>query len=405
MFKRENKSVLCVLSRLFIFGILIISISSVQSHANDENSYRDVMVSMAKWLYGVDRNPEDYKKMEPIVEEFFENARQAGFYPGEIVQSVFEHTYDPKFRPQVDHVELSQMNVEIHEAFQRLSQGVLDYQRTSYKSNVDGLDIPAYVFQPLKKRGKRGHPALVWAHGGIAGNFSDLRFPFVRQAVERGYVVVAPEYRGSIGWGADFYNEWDWEHEEGDVASAVDYIKDNLPHVDLERIGMIGWSHGGMITMYQSIYNPELFKCGAASVPVNNLFIEYAYRGPLFNMFLATQERFRGLPHDNFEMFKAASLVYHVDKLTIPLLVHVADNDEDVLWEEGELLVNTLKVKQPDLAEVRVYHDPPGGHGFSLMVDEETMEIKQSKALRDSWNRIWAFLEYHLEPYRDNSVN
>jgi dipeptidyl aminopeptidase/acylaminoacyl peptidase len=313
---------------------------------------------------------------------------------------VLEHTYDPKFRPQLDHDALSQMNAKIHEAFQKMSQGVLDYERTSYKSSVDGLEIPAYVFQPLTKRGERGHAALVWAHGGIAGCFSDLSFPFVRQAVERGYVVVAPEYRGSIGWGADFYNAWDWEYEEDDVASAVNYIKDNLPHVDLKRIGVIGWSHGGMITMYQCIYNPDLFKCGVASVPVNNVFIEYAYRGPLFNLFLATQERFRGLPHDNFEMFKAASMVYHVDKLTVPLLVHVADNDEDVLWEEGELLVNTLKVKKPDLAEVQVYHNPPGGHGFSLMVDEKTMEIKYSKALRDAWNRIWTFLEYHLEPYR-----
>ena len=94
-------------------------------------------------------------------------------------------------------------------------------------------------------------------------------------------------------------------------------------------------------------------------------------------------------------------MVYHVDKLTIPLLVHLADNDEDVLWEEGQLLVNTLEVKKPDLAEVTVYHDPPGGHEFSLMVDEETMEIRYSRALRDAWNRIWTFLEYHLEPYRE----
>ena len=76
-------------------------------------------------------------------------------------------------------------------------KGVVDCQKVTYRSSVGDLDIPAYVFQPLQKRGAKGHAAMVWVHGGVHGNWGITMFPFVREAVERGYVVVAPEYRGS----------------------------------------------------------------------------------------------------------------------------------------------------------------------------------------------------------------
>ena len=67
-----------------------------------------------------------------------------------------------------------------------VTEGVVDYQKITYRSRVGDMDIPAYVYQPLEKRGPGGHPAMVWVHGGVHGNWGTTMWPFVREAVERG---------------------------------------------------------------------------------------------------------------------------------------------------------------------------------------------------------------------------
>src|SRR5437764_1189992 len=63
--------------------------------------------------------------------------------------------------------------------FAARSAGVMDFQRITYKSDVDGLEIPAYVFAPLRKRGAQRHAAMVWVHGFVHGNFNEYFLPFV----------------------------------------------------------------------------------------------------------------------------------------------------------------------------------------------------------------------------------
>src|SRR5258708_35233722 len=88
--------------------------------------------------------------------------------------------------------------------FAARSKGVMDFQVVSYKSDIDGLEIPAYVFAPLIKRGARGHAAMVWVHGYVHGRFQERALPFVKEAVARGYVIVAPQYRCSLGYLTEF---------------------------------------------------------------------------------------------------------------------------------------------------------------------------------------------------------
>ena len=85
--------------------------------------------------------------------------------------------------------------------YPELCKGIIDYKKVSYRSSVGDMDIPAYLFQPVEKRGAKGHAALVWVHGGVHGNWGITMFPFVKEAVARGYVVIAPDYRGSTGYG------------------------------------------------------------------------------------------------------------------------------------------------------------------------------------------------------------
>jgi dipeptidyl aminopeptidase/acylaminoacyl peptidase len=289
--------------------------------------------------------------------------------------------------------------------YEAVSRGVVDFRKVTYRSRVGDLDIPAYVFQPLDKRGARGHAALIWVHGGVHGNWTANYWPFVREAVERGYVVIAPEYRGSTGYGRDFHNAIDYGgYEVDDVVSAYDWMLANLPHVDPQRVGIMGWSHGGYISALAVYNDHHPFQAAVAIVPVTNLVFRLSYKGPGYQRQFATQQRIRGLPFERREIYIERSPVYHVDRLDVPILVHVATNDDDVDFVEAEMMIHALQVKKPDLAETRVYVDPPGGHSFSRMVDMDTLEPIWTPEMRDTWNRTWTFLEWNLRPYFDGVV-
>jgi dipeptidyl aminopeptidase/acylaminoacyl peptidase len=280
------------------------------------------------------------------------------------------------------------------------SPGVMDYRKISYRSRVGDLDVPAYLFQPLQKRGPRGHAALIWVHGGVHGNWGHSAFPFVREAIERGYVVIAPEYRGSIGYDRDHHNAIDYGgHEVDDVVTAYDWMVANLPHVDPGRVAIMGWSHGGYISLLAVQREGHPFKAGVGIVPVTNLIFRLSYKGPGYQRAFATQRRIQGLPFERRALYVERSPVYHVDRINVPVLVHLATNDTDVDFVEAEMLVHALRVKKPELAETKIYIDPPGGHGFSRRVHPETLERNDTPEQRDSWNRTWAFLEWNLRPY------
>ncbi len=283
----------------------------------------------------------------------------------------------------------------------QLCQGAVDFKKTAYPSGADGLQIPAYLFLPLTPRGPKGHPALIWVHGGVHSSFSSSFIPFVRQAVERGYVVIAPDYRGSTGYGAAFYEAIDYGgYEIDDVMSAVEYLKANVSAVDMDRIGVIGWSHGGFIALHSLIRDQgAILKCGYAGVPVTNLVFRLSYKGPDYTADFATEKRIGGQVHEKQAVYIERSPVYHVDKIKVPVMVHVATNDQDVNFVEDQFMIYALQYHIPKLAETKIYVDPPGGHSFDRLINKEKTAPQNTPPQRDSWNRIWAFLETNLKPY------
>jgi dipeptidyl aminopeptidase/acylaminoacyl peptidase len=296
----------------------------------------------------------------------------------------------------------------IEARYQEACKGIIDYTKVSYRSSIEQLEVPAYLFQPIQKRGPRGHAAMVWVHGGVHGNWGITMFPFVKEAIERGYVIIAPEYRGSIGYGEAHHQAIDYGgYEVDDVMSAVDYLK-TLPHVDAERVGIMGWSHGGFITLHSLFRDNNPFKVGAAIVPVTNLVFRLSFKGPSYQWDYATQKRIGGLPFEKQDIYIERSPLYHVDKLKVPVLVHVATNDRDVDFVEDQQIVDALRSRKPDLAETKVYVDPAPwgasvGHAFSRRVDPKTLQRVDSPAQIDSWNRTWVFFEWILRPYEDRS--
>ena len=156
-----------------------------------------------------------------------------------------------------------------------------------------------------------------------------------------------------------------------------------------------------MIAILAITREPATFKAAAALVPVTNLFQRLAWKGEeRQHQAIDPANRFGGLPADHHEIYKDRSPLYQVEKIQIPLLVHVTRNDADVNIEEDLQLVDALRSRKADLAETKVYDSPKGGHLFDRQVDRTTWQPENTREQRDSWNRVWTFFDWHLDPFR-----
>src|SRR5687768_2873155 len=139
----------------------------------------------------------------------------------------------PQTRTPPDFERMLRQQTETDQNWRAASAGFMQFEKIAYRSTAGDLEIPAFVFRPLKTRGPGGHPALVWVHENIRGHLYEHYIPYIREATARGYVVIAPEYRGSIGYGQAFYDAIDYGGAEvDDVVTAVSVLTANYPEVD-----------------------------------------------------------------------------------------------------------------------------------------------------------------------------
>src|ERR1700679_337623 len=121
------------------------------------------------------------------------------------------------------------------------------------------LIIRAYTFIPKKMDRTKKQPLLVLAHQGIHGNVSSVELAhIIREMMEQGYAVIAPDYRGSTGYGQGFSNQIDYGGREvDDVLAGKAWMLEKYPFLDPKRVGAIGWSHGGLITLMEILTHPD----------------------------------------------------------------------------------------------------------------------------------------------------
>lgn len=105
------------------------------------------------------------------------------------------------------------------------------------------------------------------------------------------------------------------------------------------------------------------------------------------------QPSFAGLAHEQKERYLERSPSHLVEKLSVPILVQFARNDDDVDISEAMLLVNALKAHKPTLSEIVIYDAPEHGHYLNRQVDTQTLKRRDNDVQIDSWNRIWGFLK------------
>jgi dipeptidyl aminopeptidase/acylaminoacyl peptidase len=254
---------------------------------------------------------------------------------------------------------------------------------------TDRLTIPAYLFSPFDTTSRR--PVLFFVHGGIHSDFGLGHLPQVRDLVERGYVIVAPEYRGSTGYGRRFYDAIDYGGlEVDDVISARDYLAREVPWADLNRAAVMGYSHGGYIALLAVIRRPDLFRAAVAHVPVADLPARMRTHSEAYQALFAAQPAYGSTLEANPRPYIERSPSSHARALRTPVLVHAADNDQDVFIIENRILRDSMIAAGKDtlgLYTYREWHNPPGGHSFGVL---DTVEG------RESWRETLAFLARHL---------
>jgi len=246
----------------------------------------------------------------------------------------------------------------------------------------------AYVFVPKGTDRAKKLPLVLLPHGGVHGDFDTYYTHIVRELMKEGYVVVAPEYRGSTGYGREYREAIDYGGlEVDDAVAARDWAVTTLGAVDPARVGILGWSHGGLIALMASFDHPDKFQAAYAGVPVSDLVARMGYQTEAYRRLFSAPYHIGKTAGEAVDEYRRRSPVTHVQKLKGPLLVHTTTNDRDVNVVEVQSLIDALKAAGKDF-EYKVYEDAPGGHSFNRM---------DSALARESRADIYRFLARHLK--------
>ena len=246
-----------------------------------------------------------------------------------------------------------------------------------------------YIFIPQKIDRSKKYPLIVLPHGGVHADFTTYHTHIIRELVAQGYIVAAPEYRGSTGYGKKFYELIDYGGLEVDDNNASrDYMVENYDIVDQNRIGVVGWSHGGLIALMDIFKNPDDYQVAFAGVPVSDLVARMGYYEDDYRDLFSADYHIGKTANQNVEEYRKRSPVNHADKLKTPLLIHTNTNDDDVNVLEVEHLIRALKAEGKKF-EYEIFKDAPGGHSF------DRIDTKFAKEIR---LKIYRFLAEYLKP-------
>ena len=248
-------------------------------------------------------------------------------------------------------------------------------------TGMDGVSIPALLFLPPSV--KRPAPAVILIHGGPNYHYQVMWHPFAAHLVSRGWIVLAPNYRGSTGYG----RAWQTANimdlggvDTRDVVAGSGYLTSN-GYADPERIALTGQSHGGYLTMTCLTQFPDLWAAGSAVVPFLNFFTSHENSRPdlqhwdIQNM---------GDPHENFDLWRERSPYFFLDKVKAPVQFICGENDPRCPPSESEAARDRL-LDLERVVDFVLYEDE--GHGFLKTKNVVSSELRRA-----------AFLEKHLEP-------
>ncbi|MCK8479505.1 S9 family peptidase [Psychroserpens algicola] len=254
-----------------------------------------------------------------------------------------------------------------------------------YKS-FDGTIIPAIYYLPHQASEDNKVPAMVWVHGGPGGQTRQGFSSLIQYMVNHGYAVLAVNNRGSSGYGKTFYQMDDLNHGEKDLQDCVEGKNwlATQSEIDADKIGIIGGSYGGYMTMAALTYTPEEFDVGVNIYGVTNWIRTLKSIPPYWESFRESLYKELGDPYSADSVrLKRISPLFHTDKVTKPLMVLQGAQDPRVLQVESDEIVEGVR-KNNVPVEYVLFEDE--GHGF----------IKKENQI-ESYSRILKFLDKHLK--------
>lgn len=249
----------------------------------------------------------------------------------------------------------------------------------SYKS-YDGLDIPAFLFRPEKPNGA----AIVYPHGGPTGQYGYEWDELAQYFTAKGYIYLAPNYRGSTGYGKTFeranFNDWGIGDTQ-DCLHAAKFLR-GFKEIRQDAIGIGGGSYGGYMSICCLSRDPEyLYACGVSKYGDSNLVSSWAQCEKRLRLYT---EIFLGHPAANSAVYQKGSPITDVKNVQKPMLILHGLLDTIVPPEASEEWVETLK-RHNKVFEYKTYDDEP--HGFL-----------RRENLCDVYERMEIFFDWYLLP-------
>jgi len=252
-----------------------------------------------------------------------------------------------------------------------------------YPSRDGKWTISALVYVPYNLPRQAVSPAIVYVHGGPTSQTVNSFSRIIQYMANQGYIVIAPNYRGSTGYGKEFQQANLFDMGGGDlqdVLAAADWIK-QTGYVDPKKLILMGGSYGGYMTMMGVTKAPDVWAGGVPIVPFVNWFTEIENEDPVLQQSdLATM----GDPVKNKALFEDRSPINFIDRVKAPLLLLAGGHDPRCPKTEAQQVVDAIK-KRGGVVEYKVYENE--GHGFARVENQI-----------DAYKRVAEFLKAHVPP-------
>jgi dipeptidyl aminopeptidase/acylaminoacyl peptidase len=261
----------------------------------------------------------------------------------------------------VDEIGTGKISQLTHAAIASLSAAAMPTSQIVHYKSFDGKTISALMWVPFNLRRDHSNPALVLPHGGPTGQVVDYWSPRVAALVSRGYICIAPNVRGSTGYGIDFQRANYQDLGGGDLQDEVYATKFMVEtgYVDAKKIGITGGSYGGFMTLMALGKTPDVWAAGVELFGIIDWMTMLQHSDAELQQY---EKALLGDPVKDKKVYEADSPITYIHDVKAPMLVLQGDNDPRVPKEEAEQVVELLK---KDGKTVDAHYYPDEGHGFA----------------------------------------